>query len=211
MAKTYPFDNYSSEYEKWFNDNHFAFLSELEAIRKVIPRKGTGVEIGIGSGIFAAPLGITEGCDPSVSMRKKAIERGINAIDGIAEKLPYKNKSYDFAIMVTTICFVDNPQKSIHEIYRILKSNGEIIIGFVDENSPIGRQYIKNKEKSLFYKNACFFSTDDIYKLLWDSDFRIENTCQTVFGSLTEIKQVQQTQNGCDKGSFVVIKAKKNE
>lgn len=50
MTKTAPFDNHFPEYEQWFIDNHFAFLSEIEAIRKLLPTNGKGVEIGIGSG-----------------------------------------------------------------------------------------------------------------------------------------------------------------
>jgi len=51
MAKTAPFDNYLAEYEHWFDVNYFVFLSELEAIRKVVPVRSRGVEVGIGSGI----------------------------------------------------------------------------------------------------------------------------------------------------------------
>jgi ubiquinone/menaquinone biosynthesis C-methylase UbiE len=112
MAKTKPFDDYISEYEQWFDDHYFAFLSEIEAIRSVLPSKGKGVEIGVGSGLFASALGIPEGCDPSATMRAKAIERGINAIEGIAENLPYNNESIDFSLMVTTICFVDDAHKA---------------------------------------------------------------------------------------------------
>ena len=209
MAKTAPFDNYHSEYEQWFNDNYFVYLSELEAIRKALRTSGKGVEIGVGSGLFASALDITEGCDPSATMRAKAIERGINAIDGIAENLPYEDKSFDNALMVTSICFVDNPQQSIHEIHRILKPHGELIIGFVDKESPVGLEYLKNKEKSLFYKDANFYSTENIYKLLWEYDFTIKKTYQTVFGKFQQIKEIQQSENGYGKGSFIVIKAQK--
>ena len=54
MAKTGPFNEHLSEYEQWFSDNHYVFKSELEAIRKALPKKGRGIEIGIGSGIFAS-------------------------------------------------------------------------------------------------------------------------------------------------------------
>jgi len=209
MAKTTPFDNYLAEYEQWFDDHYFAFLSELEAIRSVLPAKGKGVEIGVGSGLFASALGITEGCDPSEAMRAKAIERNIDAISGIAEKLPYKNESYDYTLLVTTICFVDDPQQSIREIHRILKPHGELIIGFVDKNSPVGKEYLKNKEKSLFYKDANFFNTKDIYKLLQNNYFTIKQTYQTVFGALTEVNEIQRPEKGFSKGSFVVIKAQK--
>lgn len=209
MAKTASFDHYLPEYEQWFVKNRFVFLSELEAIRNVLPDQGRGVEIGVGSGIFALPLGITEGCDPSARMRGKAIERGINAIDGMAEDLPYANECFDFALMVTAICFVDSPQQSMRGIHRILKRHGELIIGFVDKNSPLGAMYVKKREKSLFYKEASFFSTEDITDLLQDNGFIIEQTRQTVFGPISGIKQIQQSENGRGKGSFIVVKAKK--
>jgi ubiquinone/menaquinone biosynthesis C-methylase UbiE len=204
MAKTEPFDNHLPEYEQWFEDNHYTFLSELEAIRKLLPQKGKGVEIGVGSGIFASALGIKEGCDPSGSMRKKAVRRGIKVIDCIAEKLPYEDESFDFALMVTTICFVDDPEKSLHEINRILKPRGEILIGFVDRDSQVGKKYIKEKDKSLFYKDARFFSTKEIHEFLQANDFIIGKTVQTVFGPLDNIKNIQQTENGHGKGSFIV-------
>ena len=209
MAQTAPFDNYRSEYEQWFDDNYFVYLSELEAIRKALRTNGKGVEIGVGSGLFASAFGITEGCDPSATMRAKAIERGINAIDGIAEHLPYKDKIFDYALMITTICFVDNPQQSIHEIHRILKPHGELVIGFVDKESPIGLEYLKNKEKSLFYKDANFYSTENIYKLLREYDFTIKKTYQTIFGNLQDVKKIQKPEIGYGKGSFIVIKAQK--
>jgi len=211
MARTTPFDNYLFEYEKWFDDNYFTFLSEAEAIRSILPPKGKGVEIGVGSGIFASALGIKEGCDPSAAMRLKAQERGIKVIEGIAENLPYKDSSYDYALMVTTICFVDDAQKTLQEINRILKPGGEVIIGFVDKNSPVGKLYLLHKEKSLFYKEAEFFSTEDINKLLIRNGFLIIQTCQTVFGGLNDIKDIQHPEKGSGKGSFVVIKAKKHE
>jgi len=76
MARTEPFDEHLNEYE-------------LEAIRSVIPVKGRGVEIGVGSGIFASSPGIKDGIEPSSAMREQARERGINVIEGIAENLPY--------------------------------------------------------------------------------------------------------------------------
>lgn len=206
MAKTKPFDEHLAEYEQWFIDNYFVFQSELEAIQKVLPSIGKGVEIGVGSGIFASLLGIKNGIEPSFAMREKAIERGINAIDGVAEKLPYPDKSYDFALMVTTICFVDDVLQSFNEVHRILKQNGTFIIGFVDKNSPVGKIYLKNKNQSVFYKDAVFYSTEKVYNYLSETSFKIETTFQTVFGMLDTIRKVQIPQNGYGKGSFVVIK-----
>ena len=209
MAKTEPFDEHLAEYEQWFIRNHFVFQSELAALRKVMPARGKGVEIGIGSGIFASLLGIKDGVEPSGVMREKSRERNINAIDGIAEKLPFPDKSYNYALMVTTICFVDDVLKSFHETHRILKKNGKFIIGFVDKNSPVGRIYLKNKNKNIFYKDAIFYSTEEVIRYLLNASFKIDTTLQTVFGMLDTINEVQTPQNGYGEGSFVIIKAVK--
>lgn len=209
MARTRPFDEHLGEYEEWFVNNHYVFESELEAIRKVLPEAGRGIEIGIGSGIFAAPLGIMEGIEPSKPMRAKAEERGLLVMDGIAENLPLVDKTYDFALMVTTICFVDDIDKSFSEANRILKNHGFLILGFVDKESPVGKLYQSNKDKSIFYKDAVFYSTGEIYESLNKNNFRIVNTWQTIFGLLHHINGIQKPEKGHGKGSFVVIKAEK--
>jgi hypothetical protein len=81
----------------------------------------------------------------------------------------------------------------------------------VDKNSPIGKIYLKHKNESSFYRDAIFFETEKVYKILQKTGFEIESTYQTVFGKLNEIKEIQKVQNGFGKGSFVVIKAKKSK
>ncbi len=40
------FDRFTREYDAWFVENSFAYLPEVEAIRRFIPDTGLGVEIG---------------------------------------------------------------------------------------------------------------------------------------------------------------------
>ena len=210
MAKTFPFDTHLDDYEQWFIDNHYVFLSELAAIQRLIPLSGTGMEVGIGSGIFAEPLGIKEGVEPSPAMRTKAGERGILPVDGIAEALPYPDKSFDFVLMVTTICFVDDLEKSFIEAGRVLKDNGDLIIGFVDRESPLGNIYLRHKNENIFYRDAVFWSTDEVKGLLKETGFKTDMILQTIFGSLDSIREVQEPEKGYGKGSFVVIRAMKS-
>ena len=210
MPKTGPFNNYSDEYDDWFIINKYAFQSELNAIKKALPENGDAIEVGIGSGIFAAALGIKEGIDPSEAMREKARKRGIRVMDAVAENLPYAEKSKDAVLMVTTICFVDDIYKSFQEVHRVLKDDGHFIIGFVDKNSPIGKFYLEHKDENIFYKDAIFFGTEELYEILKGTGFKINNTYQTVFGKLEEINEVQKVLIGYGEGSFVVIKAHKN-
>ncbi|NPA37641.1 MAG: class I SAM-dependent methyltransferase [Chlorobi bacterium] len=210
MPKTKPFDEHLKEYEEWFDSNHFVYLSELEAVKQLLPAKGRGIEVGIGSGLFAEPLEIKEGCDPSAEMRGKAQKRGLKVKECVAENLPYENNSVDYVLMVTTICFVDDPQKTFEEINRILNPGGLVVVAFVDKDSPVGKIYLENKDKSMFYKEATFFGTDEIIELLQKTGFTTDRIVQTVFGLLNEVKEVQQPKEGYGEGSFVVLKGIKN-
>jgi len=209
MPKTGPFDHYADEYDDWFVINKYAFQSELNAIKKTLPENGDAIEVGVGSGMFAAPLGIKEGIDPSETMREKAKKRDIRVIDAVAENLPYADKSKDVVLMITMICFVDDIYKSFQEVHRVLKDDGYFIIGFVDKNSPVGKFYLEQKDENVFYKDAIFWGTEELYEILKDTRFKINNTYQTIFGKIEEINKVQNVLVGYRQGSFVVIKAQK--
>ncbi len=208
MARTAPFNNYYSLYEKWFEDNQFTYLSELEAVKHFIPFGRKGIEIGSGSGKFAIPLGIEIGIEPSLKMQELAVSRGMKVINGVAENLSIINESFDFALMVTTICFLDDIEKSFHEVHRILKPDGFFIIGFVDKDSSLGKLYLKEKAKSKFYGGATFYSTLEIINSLKKTNFTGIETVQTILGnSLKDANSVQDWKDGFGEGSFVVIKA----
>jgi len=204
-----PFENHFLEYENWFEKNKFVYKSELSAVRFLLPKSEEGLEIGVGSGRFAAPLGIKLGVEPSQKMARIAIKNGIKVIKGVAEELPFYDEQFDFALMVTTICFVDDVRKAFEEAYRILKQHGVIIVGFVDKESIVGREYEAHKSESIFYKTATFYSTNRVVSILKEVGFKNFHFVQTVFHSLNEVKDVEEIRNGYGKGSFVVIRAKK--
>ena len=209
MAITEPFDKYSDEYEKWFKENKYVYESELEAVRHFIPESKKGIEIGIGTGRFALPFGIKVGVEPSLMMRRFAVNQGLKVYESTAEKLPFADKSYDYALMVTTICFVDDVEKSFSEVRRILKLEGSFIVGFVDRESPLGKLYEKMKEQNHFYRYATFYAADEVIKLLNSNKFTNVEIIQTVFGELSIIHKVQNFKEGYGEGGFVVINAVK--
>ncbi|MDX9959582.1 MAG: class I SAM-dependent methyltransferase, partial [Spirochaetia bacterium] len=49
----------------------------------------TGMEVGVGSGNFAVPLGIGLGVEPSEEMARKAERQGIRVFRNVAEALPF--------------------------------------------------------------------------------------------------------------------------
>ena len=206
MPKISSFEEYTMEYDNWFVKNNNLYLSELNAIKEFIPVNKNGIEIGIGTGQFALPLGINIGVEPSVKMAEVSKNKGINVIKAVAENLPVDNEKYDFVLMVTTVCFFDDVQQAFNEAYRILKHNGFIIVGLIDKNSELGKIYEKNKTQSKFYNQANFYSVDEITNYLKKADFKNFQYRQSIS---TKENIIQEAQEGYGKGSFVVVKAEK--
>jgi ubiquinone/menaquinone biosynthesis C-methylase UbiE len=209
MAKIEPFEKHTKQYENWFVENEYAYHSEVRAIKEILPDFKNAIEIGVGSGKFAQPLDIKFGVEPSYEMRKIAESRGIKVWNGVAENLPLKNGSFDLVLMVTTLCFLDDVRKAFSEVYRILKPGGYFINGFVDKNSKVGKIYQKNKQKSVFYKVAVFFTTEEVIKLLKETGFEKFEFRQTIFNTLDKINGVEEIKKGYGEGSFIVVRAQK--
>ncbi len=202
------FDKYYKRYDAWYDKNKFAYLSELEAIKKVLPKRGEGLEIGVGTGRFADALGIKFGIDPSKNMLKIAKQRGIDARLGSGEGLHFKDATFDYVAIIITICFIKDPQKVLKESKRVLKKKGKIVIGIIDKDSFLGKFY--QKKKSAFYRQAHFFNVKDMRELLELEGFNKFSYCQTLFKFPDKINSIEKPREGFGKGGFVVISAQKS-
>jgi ubiquinone/menaquinone biosynthesis C-methylase UbiE len=204
MPKTKPFDEHSQAYDRWFERNAELYAAELEAIRGLLPPQGAeGMEVGVGTGKFAVPLGIKIGVEPSENMAAEAIRQGVKVHTGVAEKLPFPDARFDFILMVTTLCFVDDVLTSFREAYRVLKPGGALIVGFVDKESRLGREYQAQKTQSKFYKEAVFFSAEAVLSHLKQAGFEVAKVRQTLIPG----EKTQSVRDGFGRGAFVVIRA----
>ncbi len=202
-----PFDIYTADYENWFKENSLLFKSEVLAIQQVLPAHKKGLEIGIGSGIFAEQLHIEFGIDPSENMLQRARERGLNVEHGYAEHLPYLDNSFDFTVFITSICFIDKPLQAFQEAYRVTKANGHVIVAFLDKESALGQSLMARQKDDKFYKTAHFYSVQEIIDLLAKNKFEVKEIYQT----LTDISKngIEKPTQGYGKGGFVVVKGQK--
>ena len=202
MAHSSPFDKFYELYDAWFEKNSFLYDVELQAVKSVMPLTGKFLEVGVGTARFAVPLGISFGIDPSEKMAEISRNRGIQVIRSEAEHLPFKEEIFDCALMITTICFVDDPAWSLSEIWRVLKPGGVVIIGFVDSESRLGKEYAEKKKSSTFYRHATFYSVDDVTGYLYEADFHGLKYRQSLLSGRDPDDRVI---DGSGMGSFVVI------
>ncbi|MEW6456665.1 MAG: class I SAM-dependent methyltransferase [Acidobacteriota bacterium] len=209
MKNIQIFEESAQEYDEWFDENKFVYESEVLALRKFIPKKGYGLEVGVGTGRFAVKLGIQVGVEPAKAMAGIARKRGIKVYEARAEKLPFDNESFNFVLIVTTICFLDSPIKALKEVKRILKPGGNIIIGMIDRDSPLGKIYKSKKNNSKFYRYAHFYSVNQV--LDWFKRLKYKNIriCQTIFRDPKEVVAVEPIKDGYSEGGFVVFSGQK--
>jgi SAM-dependent methyltransferase len=211
MPKILPFQRYTGQYEDWFSDHRWVYEAELRAVKALLPEGDRGLEVGVGTGRFAKPLGIKTGLEPSVRMREIARRRGIKVLAGVAENLPFGDGEFDLVLMVTTVCFLDDIHQAFQEAHRVLANDGFFIAGIVDRNSPIGQQYLKHQNESVFYKLATFFSVDEVVKIMRQSGFIDFRFRQTIFRSLSVTDDKEPVKLGYGEGSFVVVRGRKEQ
>lgn len=199
------FDRCYEKYDTWYERNKFAYLSEIEALRKALPKKGKGLEIGVGTGRFASALGIKYGIDPSKKMLQIAGRRGIDTRLGVGEKLPFESFTFDYVAIIITLCFVKDPVRVLAEAKRILKKNGKLVIGIINKDSFLGKFY--QKKKSIFYQYAHFFEIKEVAVLLRQAGFKKFSYFQTLFSLPEKMVSVEKPIKGFNKGGFVVVSA----
>lgn len=207
MPRTAPFETHHRRYDDWFVHHAAAYHSELLSVRALLPWRGLGLAIGVGTGRFAAPLGVQIGIDPAREVLDYAKSRGITTFQAAAEALPFADNSFDYALSVTTICFVDDASAMLSEAYRVLKPDAGLVIGFIDRTSDLGQHYLAHQAENVFYRQATFYSAIEVEKLLRNTGFTEPLWLQTLSKPLDQTREIEPVRAGYGKGAFVVVKA----
>jgi len=206
-SKAEPFVRHHRRYDDWFERHRMAYLSELLAVRALLTWEGQGLEIGVGTGRFAGPLGVKFGIDPAGETLGYARERGVSVARAVAEALPFTDAVFDSALVVTTICFVDDARAMLREIARVLRPGGKIIIGLIDRESPLGQDYVTHQAENVFYREATFYSAAEVEALLKETGFSQLVWVQTLSTPLSEIHEIEPISAGTGRGAFLVVSA----
>lgn len=207
MNEVRVFDQRAAEYDRWFDEHTQSYQAEINALRHLLPATGLGVEIGAGTGRFSVPFGIRIGVEPARGMAQFAQRRGMLVCRALGEQLPFRDQHFDFALLITVVCFVPDVVALLREAKRIVKTGGKVIVGFIDKESALGKVYQSIKESDPFYKEAYFYSVPEMIGFLYQVELGELQFRQTIFGLPSDDPALYQVRDGYGEGAFVVISA----
>jgi SAM-dependent methyltransferase len=165
------FEDQAGDYDRWFDEHGDAYEAEIRALRCAVPDIGRGIEVGAGSGRFAIPLGISCGIDPSSGLSRIARQRGIEMAIGEGEHLPYRTGTFDYVLMMTVICFLEDAVRVFREVHRVLRPGGVLVTGFIEED---GENFLHLKGESgrgQFLRYAKFRTTGEVSRFFGEAGF----------------------------------------
>lgn len=207
MPTSEPFERYPRRYDEWFERYEPVYRSEVNALERFVPASGRSLEVGVGTGRFAEPLGIEVGVDPAVPMLIRARDRGVRCVAGVAESLPFGDGRFRTVLLVTTVCFVDDLERTLAEARRVLDPAGSLVVGYVDPDSPVGRIYRERTADNPFYEDAEFVPTRNLVEALEAAGFVDPRFVQTLFRWIDAVEEPEPVEEGHGDGSFVALGA----
>jgi ubiquinone/menaquinone biosynthesis C-methylase UbiE len=141
------FNRAANGYDEWYDTTKGkqVFDAERAIIEKLIPKKGVGIEIGAGTGVFAEALTGNDRfvlcLDLSSEMLAHAKSRGLECILGNADKMPLRLDSMWFAYMITVLEFLAQPIETLTEASKVTNKEAPIVTLLVNKDSMWGALY----------------------------------------------------------------------
>ncbi len=183
------FDRLANRYDAWYHTplGSLAHALESEAILRlaqVTPGERV-VYLGCGTGLYTIELGRrgarVVGVDRSIEMLALAREKlrlarqPARFLCASAEALPFRSRTFDLAVAVTSLCFVRAPDKAIQEAHRGLRPGGRLVVGELNRASLWA---LWRRTKGMFRNTICnqaqFWSVRELTQLLRQSGFGIQ-------------------------------------
>ena len=182
------------------------------------PNKGESIlDVGCGGGASILPLldyGFQwTGIDPSPYMLDLAAKYLHNRADlhrGMAEDMPFDDNSFNHAILVSALEFVDDPQKALAEAFRVAKDR--VFLGILNRYALEGLgRWVKGKFSRSIYTHARYFSIWElkrqIKEMLGDVPvaWRTVNQLPAPTGKMTNRLEQSQWIQKCPFGAYAGI------
>lgn len=162
------FDEWPERYDRWFTTPIGSLVRRYEArliLDLLRPAPGeTILDAGCGTGIFTMDLlskGSTIfGLDISLSMIRRAREKvskgRFHPVVADMSALPFLDASFDKAVSVTALEFIQDAKTAIDELFRVTRKGGVVVVATLNSLSPwaVRRTEEGKKGHSLFSRTV---------------------------------------------------------
>lgn len=174
------FDKEAGLYDSWYDTKLGSFIDKVEtdlAFKLFNPKKGMKIlDIGCGTGNFSMKLA-EKGCkvigiDISDEMLSRAREKAeklgldIEFYNMDVYNLDFEDQTFDAAFSMAAFEFIKKPEMALNEIFRVVKSGSEVMIGTINKDSEWGQLYLSEEvQKNTVFKYADFKTLEDLKSL----------------------------------------------
>jgi radical SAM protein with 4Fe4S-binding SPASM domain len=152
LAKEACFNERAIEYEDWFKTpigSRYNAVAKKRIFSLINVKPGDKIlEVGCGTGNYSleiSKLGAeVVGVDASEWMLRIAIKNArVNKVNLIpkhsdAQNLPFPDGTFDAIMSINMLEYSQNSQKAVHEMIRVLRKGGQLILGVLNKNSLWG-------------------------------------------------------------------------
>ncbi len=202
MPNISDYDSIGYDYTKYWEGRSYENLAEKKALEKLLPNSGdTILDVG-GSFGRLAPIYTKRfkhatildysqiALDQAKNLAKQQKITNLTTAKGDAYDMPFENDSFDTVIIIRVMHHIEDPQKLIKELYRIIQPGGTLILemankihlkarirsvlkrdfSFIQDKTPIKLGASKeDPKKGIFYN----FHPKAIQRTLEESGFSI--------------------------------------
>lgn len=144
LAVSQAFGAIAPFYDSWYHSpiGGYVWSVETEAIRALLPDpiQGVAIEVGVGTGMISPILqnhslqfvGVDVVWQMLAVARRKSLEsESVHLVQSDGSYLPFRKECIDFALAMTVLEFVPDPNKVLKEIHRCLQPVGYLLLGIL--------------------------------------------------------------------------------
>jgi len=208
------FDEVADYYDAWYEEpmGRFVVRVETKVLDELLPKKGRGLDVGGGTGVFSRRLMALSSdrwvvcLDPSRGMLRRARGRGVDVVCGIAGMPPFRPRAFDFAFAVTLIEFLAEPRKELEAIRETLRG-GVFVLMVINRDSEWGKLYSKLAEEGEpVLRIARLYSVNEAVEILEKAGYEVLGVTGALEESPDEAREGEPTiRKGSSEGCGVAF------